>query len=137
MFSTKNREPFLRDLELRSRVHAYLVGTLKGLGCEPIRVGGVADHAHILTGLGREITIATLVKELKTSSNSLLKRNGQDYFAWQVGYGAFSVSHSARDAVDEYIRQQESHHRKISFQDEFRQLLARHGIAFDEKYLWS
>jgi len=137
VFSTKNREPFLRDLELRSRVHAYLVGTLKGLGCEPIRVGGVADHAHILTGLGREITIATLVKELKTSSNSLLKRNGQDYFAWQVGYGAFSVSHSARDAVDEYIRQQESHHRKISFQDEFRQLLARHGIAFEEKYLWS
>ena len=136
VFSTKNREPFLRDTELRSQIHSYLAGTLKGSGCEPIEVGGVSDHIHLLTALGRGIAVSELVKELKTSSNLVIKRKGVHNFGWQVGYGVFSVSHSANDAVARYIREQEVHHQRLSFQEEFRRLLIRHGIEFDERYLW-
>jgi putative transposase len=136
VFSTKNRTPFLRDAEFRSRTHSYLAATLKGLGCQPIEVGGVSDHVHLLTALARGITVADLVKELKTSSNAAMRRKGPVGFGWQVGYGAFSVSHSANDAVARYIRDQEVHHRRLSFQEEFRRLLMRHGIEFDERYLW-
>jgi putative transposase len=136
VFSTKNRAPFLRDAEFRSQIHSYLAGTLKGLGCQPIEVGGVSDHVHLLTALGRGVAVSDLVKELKTSSNSVIRRKGEPNFGWQVGYGAFSVSHSANAAVARYIREQDVHHQRLRFQEEFRRLLVRHGIEFDERYLW-
>jgi putative transposase len=92
IFSTKDRRPFLQACEVRSQAHAYLTGTLRALECAPLQVGGVEDHVHILCGLSRKISLAELVKNLKTSSTKILKGKGQDGFSWQSGYGAFSVS---------------------------------------------
>ena len=136
IFSTKNRSPFLQSTEVRSQAHAYLTGTLRALDCAPLQVGGVADHVHILCGLSRKISLAELVKNLKTSSSKILKGKGHDGFSWQSGYGAFSVSQSARESVFSYIAEQEIHHRRMNFQDEFRALLNKHGIRFDERYVW-
>jgi putative transposase len=132
IFSTKNRVRFLQAAEIRSEVHAYLAGTLRALECAPLQVGGIEDHVHILCGLTRKISLAELVKNLKTSSTRILKGKGHDDFSWQSGYGAFSV----RDSVLSYIAEQEIHHRRISFQDEFRALLNKHGVRFDERYVW-
>ena len=123
IFSTKNRIAFLQSPDIRSEVHAYLIGTLRALDCEPLRVGGVADHVHILAALSRRISLAELVKSLKTSSTKIVKNKGHCHFSWQSGYGAFSVSQSAKGSVISYIASQESHHRKMTFQEEFRSLL--------------
>jgi putative transposase len=136
IFSTKNRVRFLQAAEIRSEVHAYLAGTLRALECTPLQVGGVEDHVHILCGLSRKISLAELVKNVKTSSTRILKGKGHDDFSWQSGYGAFSVSQSVRDSVLSYIAEQEIHHRRISFQDEFRALLNKHGVRFNERYVW-
>ena len=136
IFSTKNRMPFLRSTELRSEVHAYLTGTLRCLDCDLLQVGGVEHHVHILCGLSRRISLAELVKNLKTGSTRLLKVKGHDDFSWQTGYGVFSVSESARESVFLYIAQEEMHHRRISFQDEFPAILNKHGVRFQERYFW-
>jgi putative transposase len=136
VFSTKNRIPFLQSLELRSEVHAYLTGTVRGLECDPLQVGGVQDHVHILCGLSRKISLAELVKNLKASSTRIIKAKGHHSFNWQSGYGAFSVSQSAGESVFSYIAKQEIHHRRIDFQDEFRAMLNKHGIHFDERFVW-
>ncbi len=136
IFSTKNRTPFLHSPELRSEVHAYLMGTLRGLGCEPLQVGGVQDHVHLLSGLSRRTSLAELVKNLKTSSTKIVKAKGCSNFSWQTGYGVFSVSQSTKESVISYIADQEIHHSKMTFQEEFRILLKKHGVRFDERYLW-
>jgi putative transposase len=100
------------------------------LDCAPLEVGGVANHVHFLCGLSRKISLAELVKNLKTSSSKILKSKVHDGFNWQNGYGAFSVSQSARESVFSYIAKQEIHHRRMTFQDEFRALLNQHGIRF-------
>jgi len=136
IFSTKNRAGFLQAPDLRSDVHAYLTATLRGLECHPLQVGGVSDHVHILAGLSRTTSIAELVKNLKTSSTKTIKEKGFHYFCWQAGYGAFSVSQSLKESVIAYIAGQELHHRKVTFQEEFRTFLRKHGVAFDERYAW-
>ena len=136
IFSTKNRVPFLQSPELRSEVHAYLTATLQGQDCEPVQVGGVADHVHLLFGLSRTISLAELVKGLKTSSTKMMREKGHGAFSWQTGYGAFSVSESNKRAVIEYIVNQETHHRKMTFQEEIRALLKKHSVRFDERYIW-
>jgi len=93
----------LQSTEVRSQAHAYLTGTLRALDCAPLQVGGVADHVHILCGLSRKISLAELVKNLKTSSSKILKGKGHDGFGWQSGYGAFSISQSARGSVFSYF----------------------------------
>jgi REP element-mobilizing transposase RayT len=138
VFSTKNRTPFLRDADLRARLHAYMAGVLQSLGCEPILINGVEDHVHILCNLTRTLTMAGLVEEAKKASSKWMKDQGAEYrdFFWQAGYGVFSVSQSKVEVVRDYIAQQEEHHRKESFQDEFRALCRKHGVAFDERYVW-
>ena len=138
VFSTKDRHPFLNDPDLRDELHKYLGGTANKLNCQVVRVGGVADHVHILCRLDRTITIADLVKELKRESSQWLKPKGPELanFYWQKGYGAFSVSASNLEEVRAYIADQERHHQKLSFQDEFRFLLQKHGIEWDERYVW-
>src|ERR1700720_1795499 len=136
IFSTKNRSPLLPSTEVRSQAHAYLTGTLRALECAPLQVGGVEDHVHILCGLSGKISLAELVKNLKTSSSRILKGKGQDGFSWQSWDGAFSVSQSARELVFSYIAEQEIHHRRMTFQDELRALLNKHRIPFDERYVW-
>lgn len=138
VFSTKDRRPFLRDLAVRKALHSQLGGISKTLECPPTLGGGVEDHVHILARLGRTITQADWVKELKRASNGWLKEQNRDYadFEWQGGYADFGVSLSNLEQVKHYITGQEEHHRKLSFQDELRALLRKHEIAWNEKYLW-
>jgi putative transposase len=138
VFSTKERRPFLRDKPVREELHRYLGGILKNLECEPIIVGGVEDHVHFLCVLSRTIEIAEMMKELKRGSSLWIKTEGSDMadFAWQNGYGVFSIGFSQIKVVQKYIARQEEHHRKVSFQDEFRKLLRRYEVEFDERYVW-
>jgi len=138
VFSTKNRHPFLRNRELREELHCYLGGILTNLDCQPTIVGGAEDHIHVLCQLSRTCEPAAMVKELKRGSSLWLKTKGPELqdFAWQNGYGIFSIDFSQIELVRKYIAGQEEHHRKISFQDELRQLLMRNDIQFDERYVW-
>jgi REP element-mobilizing transposase RayT len=138
IFSTKNREPFLRDARLQEELHAYLVGALRNIDCPTLIVGGVADHVHFLCRLSRTITIAGLVEEAKTGSSKWIKlhKSGVPLFQWQSGYAAFSVSPSNAARVKRYIEEQESHHRVTTFQDELRAFLRRHQVEYDERYVW-
>src|SRR5262249_52958479 len=124
VFSTKDRRPFLQENAIWDEVHRFLGGTCNGLDSKGLCVGGVSDHVHLLCCLGRTITVADLVKELKRESSQWLKTKGGDLgdFFWQRGYGAFSVSPSHVEDLRDYIAKQEDHHRKETFQDEFRRL---------------
>ena len=136
--STKERRPFLRDLDLREETHHYLGGILNNLDCQPIIVGGVEDHVHFLCALSRTCEAAAMVKEVKRGSSLWFKTRSPESpdFAWQNGYGIFSMGYSQIESVRRYIAGQEEHHRNISFQDEFRLLLKRYHIEFDERYVW-
>lgn len=138
VFSTKARRPFLRDKTLRDELHRYLGGILTNLECQPIIIGGEEDHVHLRCALSRTCEAAAMVKEVKRGSSLWLKTKSPDLadFAWQNGYGIFSIGFSQIEAVRDYIAGQEEHHRKVSFQDEFRQLLRRYEIGFDERYVW-
>jgi putative transposase len=137
IFSTKDREPWL-GLDIRPRMHAYLATVCRDLGAEVVRVGGVADHVHIVTTLPRTVSQAQLIEQIKKVSSKWIKKLDARYrgFFWQRGYGAFSVSPSQLDAVLQYVDTQQEHHRTRTFQDEYRELLRRHGIDFDERYVW-
>ena len=138
VFSTKHRHPYLRSAGIRDTLTAYTVGILRNLDCPSLIVGAVEDHVHVLCNLHRTVTIAQLVEEVKTASSVRIKEEGPELksFHWQNGYGAFSVSQSMVDQVKAYIAGQEEHHRKRTFQEEFRLLLDRHGIQYDERYAW-
>jgi len=138
IFSTKDRYPFLRDKALREELHRYLGGILTGLDCQPVIVGGVADHVHLLSGLSRTCEPAAMVKELKRGSSLWLKTKDPEMkdFAWQSGYGMFSIGFSQIEVTRKYIEGQEAHHRTVSFQDELREFLRRYEIKFDEQYVW-
>jgi putative transposase len=138
VFSTKERRPFLRDKPLREELHRYLGGILTNLDSQPIIVGGVEDHVHLLCALARTCNAAEMVKELKRGSSLWIKTKSAELrdFAWQNGYGIFSIGFSQIPSAKEYIAKQEEHHRKVTFQDELRQLLRRYAIGFDERYVW-
>lgn len=138
VFSTKDRQPWLREASLRADLHSYLGGISSNLDCSPQIVGGVADHVHILARLGRKITQADWVKELKRSSNIWIKKQNASLsgFSWQGGYGIFAVESSNLSRVHEYIVRQEEHHRTTSFKEELRTLLRDHNVEWDERYVW-
>jgi REP element-mobilizing transposase RayT len=123
---------------LRQEVNLYLGGILRRLDCQPIVVGGTEDHVHLLGSLARTCDPARMVKELKRASSVWLKTKHPDLhdFAWQHGYGIFSIGYSQIESVRSYIAKQEEHHRRVTFQDEFRQLLQRYEVEFDERYVW-
>lgn len=138
VFSTKGREPFLVDCGLREELHRVLGGILSKLGCQPIIVGGVEDHVHLLATLARTIEIAELVKEVKRNSSLWIKEKKPSLkeFAWQSGYGVFSIGFSQIPEVRNYIANQKEHHLRMSFQDELRSLLRKYEVEFDERYVW-
>jgi REP element-mobilizing transposase RayT len=138
VFSTKHRAPFLTDGTFRAKLHAYLAGTCRNLQCPSLLVGGVADHVHILCRLSKNLAPAVLVRELKRESSKWVKAEAPDLaaFACQNGYGAFSISPSHVGALTHYIADQEAHHSRETFQDEFRRLLRKYGIEYDERYVW-
>jgi len=137
VFSTKDRASVL-DAEVRPKLHAYLATVARNADCECFRVGGVADHVHLAIRLARTVAAANLIEELKTSSSKWLKAQSPALaaFAWQRGYGAFSVGPSDLDALLQYLDNQEEHHRTRTFQEEYRAFLKKYGIVFDERYVW-
>jgi putative transposase len=137
VFSTHGRQPLLHE-PLRTELHAYLHGILSECGCEPLQIGGVEDHVHLLFALGRTVSTSHLVEALKTGSSKWLKQRAPDlgHFKWQAGYGAFSVGQRDLPALVSYIRGQDEHHRTRRYSDEVRALLRRSGVSYDERYLW-
>ena len=135
VFSTKNREPCI-VADVRPRLHGYIVGILDHLKSPSIQTCGVADHVHILFALGRTITQAQIVEEVKTGTSKWMKADrGVPGFSWQAGYGAFSIGESQVETAVQYIQNQEEHHRKLTFQDEYRKFLERYNITYDESGL--
>jgi putative transposase len=136
VFSTKDRHPFITDA-WRARLHEYMGGIIRKADGIPEAIGGIEDHVHLLVGLRATHVLAEFVQDVKqTSSRWIHDIIGVKNFAWQSGYGAFTVSVSNCDAVKGYIADQPEHHRTKSFQAEYVQFLQKHGITFDEKYLW-
>ena len=139
VFSTKEREPWLQNPNLRNDLYAYMATVLKNDVDSPaLIINGVADHVHILCLLSRKFAIMKVIQEAKTETSKWIKKQSRDTsdFAWQGGYGAFAVSESNVAQVRKYIEGQETRHRRVSFQDEFRMLCERHGLELDERYAW-
>ena len=138
IFGTKNRSPHLTP-DLRGRVFRYMAGIAQNEKGSLLATGGTQDHVHLLVGLHPETSVADFLRVVKTNSSKWIHEtfSDQSKFAWQTGYGAFSVSRSNLDQVRAYIENQEEHHRRLSFEEEFRMLLERHGISYDPQYLQS
>ena len=138
LFSTKHRKPFLNDNEFRDRTHRYLAGICRNLDCPTLTVGGVEDHVHLLCRLGKKVDVADLLRDLKRDSSKWVKAEKPRLadFHWQLGYGAFSISPSHVVALEQYIANQEEHHRTETSQDEFRRLCREYGLEIDERYVW-
>jgi putative transposase len=137
VFSTKHREPLIAP-EFAPRLYEYIGGTIRGAKCIPLATGGMPDHVHLLIGLGRETTVADLVRTAKAGSSRWVHDTPPDRpgFAWQSGYAAFTVSHDRLPAVQGYIAHQAEHHRTKTVQDEYREFLRAHGMEWDERYVW-
>ncbi|MCE9547182.1 MAG: IS200/IS605 family transposase [Planctomycetia bacterium] len=136
VFSTKHRQRWI-DEAIEEELFSYIAGTCRGIGC-PSHKGAADDHIHIACSLSRTISVATLLEEIKVASSIWIKKKGPRYagFAWQSGYGAFSIGQSQLDDLRRYIGNQREHHRQESFQDEFRRLCEKYQVALDERYAW-
>lgn len=137
VFSTKDRRPVL-DAALKERLFPYMGGILRELDAIPHLINGPVDHVHILTALPASKSLSDIMRVLKTNSSRWTHEQFPQswIFAWQTGYGAFSVSKSSFADVRDYIANQEEHHRRQTFQEEFIALLKRHALEYDERYLW-
>jgi len=137
VFSTKERRPFINET-IADDLYRYLATACATCGCPARRIGGTQDHVHILLSLSRTMAVSDLVKEVKTSSSKWIKTKGQEYrsFAWQGGYGVFSIGQSQVSTLTRYTDSQREHHRRRPFQDEFRALLRRYQVEYDERYVW-
>jgi REP element-mobilizing transposase RayT len=136
VFSTKDRHPFIAD-EWSARLHEYLGGLVRAADGIPEAIDGTADHVHLLVGLRATHSLAPFVQDIKqTSSRWMHETIGVKNFAWQPGYGAFTVSVSNCGTVREYIANQAEHHRTKTFQEEYVAFLQKHEVDYDEKYLW-
>jgi len=137
IFSTKNRRKII-DSSIRTKLDSYMAGILQEWDSPAVIVGSVADHAHLLLCLCKNHALSKVVEQVKKGSSKWIKTQGKRYldFQWQNGYGAFSVSQSNVSRVKGYIANQDEHHRRRSYEDEFRAFLRRHQIEFNEKYVW-
>ena len=138
IFSTKERAPLI-DFEIEANLHAYLGGIIRELGGVALSINGTADHVHILLRLPASQSVSGLACVIKTNSSRWVHERWPERcdFAWQTGYGAFSVSESGMNAVRDYISHQWEHHKRRSFQEEFLTFLRKNKIAIDDRYLWS
>ncbi len=137
VFSTKYRQPLIQP-PVEAELHAYLGGICNRLECQAIKVGGYTDHIHLLCMLSKKLALMKLAEEVKSHSSKWIKTKGDAYksFYWQDGYGAFSVNPSQTDRVVEYIANQHEHHRKRTFQEEYRIFLRKYKAEYDERYVW-
>jgi REP element-mobilizing transposase RayT len=136
VYATKGRAPLITNV-LRPRLHEYLGGMVRGLSGIAIEINGVADHVHVLAKIRPTISISDFMSKLKSGSSGWAKRPTNGRFSWQARFGAFTVSESQVERGRRYIRNQEEHHRKHSFEEEFKALLKAHKIDFDAGHLWS
>ena len=137
VFSTKNREPWLRN-EVEARVWAYLGGIARDNGMTAVQIGGMPDHVHLLLGLPATMAVSKAAQLIKGGSSKWIKEEFPDLrgFAWQDGYGAFTVSKSNLLSIIQYIQDQREHHRGKTFQEEYIAFLDRHGVVYDKRYVW-
>ena len=135
VFTTKNGRDLIKD-NIRKELHSYLIGIISKLGSYTCELYANPDHLHVLSTLPRTTTIAELISKIKTGSSKWIKSQGIDNFAWQDGYGIFSVSASKVGAVNNYILNQPEHHKKVNYKDELRLFFKEYGVEFDEKYVW-
>jgi len=136
VFSTKNRTPVLVK-EKRPELFKYIWGLLREKKCHLYRINGVEDHIHIVTHIHPTVALAALVKDIKISSSNFIKENNifPDFENWQIGYAAFTYSFTAKNHLIEYVKNQEEHHKTMTFRDELILLLKEHEVEFDEQYL--
>ena len=136
VFSTKGRRPLISP-EFQPRLFEYIGGIVRNHSGSLVGAGGVPDHVHLLVSMGRTLAVADMVRLIKSNSSAWMHDDiGERDFQWQDGYGAFAVSYSNVDQVKQYLANQEEHHRVRTFQDEFREFLRRHGLTWDERYVW-
>jgi REP element-mobilizing transposase RayT len=137
IFSTKERAPLI-GAELKPELHAYLGGMLREIKGKAYSINGTADHVHLLVSLPPTLALSDAMKLVKANSSRWVsdKWSSRKDFGWQIGYGAFSVSKSNVSPVIRYIENQEEDHRKVTFKEEFLEFLSKHGIEYDERYIW-
>jgi len=137
VFSTRDRRPLITP-DRRARLYEYVGGAIRDEGGVSLAIGGIEDHIHLLAKLRPDKALSDLLRSLKANSSGWMHDVFPDArnFRWQSGYGAFTVSASQIPVVSNYIANQERHHKKRSFRDEFIELLRAHKVEFDEKYLW-
>jgi REP element-mobilizing transposase RayT len=137
VFSTKDRRPLITP-ELRAELYPYIGGIIRNKPGILLDIGGMPDHVHLVARLRPDIALAEMLCVIKANSSKWAneRRDLTTEFAWQKGYGAFTVSESQLAVVRHYVQMQEEHHRKQTFQEEFVALLKKHGIEYDERYLW-
>ncbi|MBX3423675.1 MAG: IS200/IS605 family transposase [Pirellulaceae bacterium] len=137
IWSTKHRQPILGD-EVCQRMFQYIGGILRNDGGKLLVAGGMPNHVHLLADIGKTQSVADSVRDIKSNSSGWIHQTFPELksFAWQAGYAAFTVSYSSTDSVKSYIAHQAEHHRQRTFQEEFVEFLRRHGIDYDERYLW-
>jgi putative transposase len=136
IFSTKDRAPLISPA-LRERLYPYIGGILREQRGELVEIGGVADHVHLVARLHAMTAPAEVLRVVKANSSKWVHEElGERQFGWQDGYGAFTVSLSNLATVRRYVRDQENHHQKTTFQEEFVEFLKRHEISYDERYIW-
>lgn len=137
VFSTKHRKPLITDL-IKEELFSYLGGICKNLECNPIQIGGHHDHVHILCLLSKKIPLTKLMEEVKSHSSKWIKTKGAEFesFYWQNGYGAFSVNPTELEIVKNYVFNQEEHHKRKTFQEEFLAFLKKYNVEYNDKYVW-
>jgi putative transposase len=137
VWGTANREPLIRK-SWRDRLYGYIGGVLENKKAKLVAAGGLEDHIHVLASLPSTISLSEAANAMKANSSRWIHQNAPQAkgFEWQAGYGAFTVSKSVEPRVKGYIQNQEEHHRKLRFADEFIALLEKHGIPYEERYLW-
>jgi putative transposase len=137
VFSTKNRTPMISE-RVRDDLYSYIGGIIRGEGGDLLGIGGMPDHVHLLTKFKPTKSVSEMLNRIKAKSSKWFneQKRGVRKFGWQDGYAALSVSQSGVPAVNRYIQNQEDHHRRQSFHDEFIALLEKHGIEYEERFLW-
>jgi putative transposase len=135
IFSTQGRLPLIKQ-EFRNHLFAYLGGIIRELRGTALIINGTADHVHVLVRVRPAHSAAEIARVIKANSSGWVRAKWSSDFAWQTGYGVFSVSESNLGAVTKYIASQEDHHKKHSFQEELLAFLKKNNVAYDEKYLW-
>ncbi|MHC4442729.1 MAG: IS200/IS605 family transposase [Planctomycetota bacterium] len=138
IFSTGDRKPLITR-QFQQRLYDYIGGIIKHEDGQLLAAGGIADHVHLLATLHQQRAVSDIMRVVKSNSSKWIHEtfSQQSSFAWQTGYGAFTVSYSNIDQVRRYIERQEEHHRTASFQEEYIAFLKRHGVKYDERYIWT